>query len=76
MQSETTKIYEQLAVKGLIGALVQRVRQERPKASRNTIWLAFEEGPTTPTRAMILEKAGEILAEQEQAELHPEPATT
>lgn len=63
--TERQRIYNRLSAKGLISEVVERVRLERPKASRNTIHLAFILGPTTPAREMILEIATKIL---EQAE--------
>lgn len=58
-------IYDQLSAKGLIGEVLAQVRKHRPKASRNTIHLSFLEGPTTPTRRMILQVAEEVLAQAE-----------
>lgn len=55
-------IYEQLSAYGLIGELHKRVAVLRPKVSRNTILLAFEDA-TTPLRKKIIEKSEELLAE-------------
>jgi len=70
---ERQRIYSRISAKGLMAEVVERVRLERPKASRNTIYLAFTLGATTPAREMILEIAANIL---EEAEVEtPQPAT-
>jgi hypothetical protein len=67
------QIYNRIAAKGLIGELLELVRKERPKVSRNTIRLSIHEGPTTPARQMILDKAMQVLKANEIPE--PEMAT-
>lgn len=64
--TQRQSIYDQLSAKGLMGEVLAQVRKLRPKASRNTIYLTFMEGATTPTRRMILQIAEEVLAQTEQ----------
>lgn len=58
--------YSRLSALGLIINLVEEVRKLRPRTSRNTILLAFREGPTTPARKMIVEIGERILEQQEE----------
>jgi len=57
-------IYQQLSAYGLIGELHKRVATKRPKVSRNTIHLAFDDA-TTPLRKMIVQLAEQLLAEHQ-----------
>lgn len=61
MESNHQAIYEQISARGLVSELLTKVRVHRPKVSRNTIYLAFDSGPTTPTRRLIINIANEIL---------------
>ncbi len=44
----SSMLYEALSVADLIGDLQERMEVIRPGISRNTILLAFKQGPTTP----------------------------
>jgi hypothetical protein len=72
-EQERQRIYSRISAKGLMAAVVERVRLERPKASRNTIYLAFTLGGTTPAREMILDIASKILEQADEET--PQPAT-
>lgn len=57
------EIYSQLSERGLMSALVDRVREIRPTTSRNTVYLALRSGGTTSARKMIIRVAQQLLAE-------------
>jgi len=61
MQHE--EIYSQLSERGLMSALVDRVREIRQTTSRNTVYLALRSGGTTSARKMIIRVAQQLLAE-------------
>lgn len=64
--SNNSQTYDRLSALGLISTLIEEVRKHRPKASRNTIHLAFTL-THTPTRKMIVGIGERLLQEKEEA---------
>lgn len=70
--SNNSQTYDRLSALGLISALIEEVRKHRPKASRNTIHLAFNL-THTPTRKMIVEIGERLLSRHEEELAQAEP---